>query len=586
MKVLFIYTNLQSIQFYHYHQGLGWLSAVLKQAGHRTELIYLDQEISPEQLVEKVKKISPDLIGFSSITLQYQFTKHYAQALKSELKIPMVIGGIHSTIAPEQVLADDLFDFLVQGEGEYPLLELVQALEQDKDWRNIKNLWWREENQIKSNPLRPLIELDQLPFPDRELFDEQRLLLENNYQVPMMASRGCPFACSYCCNTVLTQLAKQAGGRWHRRRSVEKVIQELVSVHKRYPNLKSVFFADEVFTSNKQWVREFCVEYKNNFKTPFQVYIRVGTVDYELLRLMKETGLYSILVGVESGNERIRREVLNRKMSNQQIREVFRWADELGIESWSAVMIGVPGETEKTIRETIKLVQKISPHHLQLSMFQPFPLTPLYEQCLKQGLLPEGDATNIYLNQPRLNLPELSKEKLSALYSEFQALGWLLEAKKGKKGYFDLSSEFDRARIQPGGEGFVKLWLVRIKGEDRLSILIHPPSKVSWQVKLRPDSKLRFGAGFSSDVWDKPGAGAYYLVRVKPRLGKPETIFSSYLDPKHNPEERKWNDFEVSLAKFGANKIELILETRTDGPNDWCVAFWSRPYLVQEGSEQ
>jgi len=199
--------------------------------------------------------------------------------------------------------------------------------------------------------------------------------------------------------------------------------------------------------------------------------------------------------------------------------------------------------------------------------------------------MPQGEATAIYLNQPRLSLPGISREKLHAIYEEFIALGWLWEAKKGAQGYFDLSAHFDEAAVEQGGENFVKLWLVRILGQDRLSMLIHPPSKVSWKLKLQPGSRLRFGAGFSPDVWDQPGGGCWHEVKVKTRFGREETVFSQYIDPKHRPEDRRWLDFEVDLSRLGEKKIELMLETRTDGANDYCVALWSRPHLVTAGSE-
>jgi anaerobic magnesium-protoporphyrin IX monomethyl ester cyclase len=583
MRILLIYPDIHTIQFYHFQHGLAWISAVLKKAGHNVGLLYINAEPGETELVESVKKFKPDLVGISSTTLQYQFTRRYAKAIRENLKLPLVLGGIHATIATEEVLNEGLFDFLVRCEGEYPLLELAEALHAGKDFRAIKNLAWRENGENRINPVREPVDLDLLLPPDRELFDEDRLLAENDGQFTMMASRGCIFACSYCCNTVLTELA---GGvkKWHRYRRVESVIDEIELAKQRRPDIKSIIFFDEVFTANRKWIREFCREYiKRGINIPYQVYLRVGTVDFDTLKLMRESGLYSILIGVESGDERVRREVLNRRMPDQKIIDIFKWSDQLGIITWSLNMIGVPGDTEESLRKTIELNTRLVPSHLQLAVYQPFPGTPLYERCVKEGLILEGEATAVLLNQPRLNLPGLSRERIGQIYDEFLAKGWQWEAIKGSQGYFDLSASFEQAGVQAGGENFVKLWLVRVLGEDRLSILIHPPSRVTWKMKLKPGSKLRFGASFSPDVWDKPGAGCHYLVKVKTRFGGEETVFSKYLDPKHDPAQRKWTDFEVDLAKFKDKKIELVLETATDGPNDWAVAFWSRPHLVAGG---
>jgi len=585
MRILLIYPDINTIQFYSFQHGLAWISATLKQGGHQVDLLYIEKEISEQELLAQVKKIDPGLIGISSTTLQYQFTRKYGKALKEHLKIPLVLGGIHATIAAGEVLNEDIFDFLVRAEGERPLLELAQALQAGKDFRDIKNLAWREKGENKINPVREPVDLDEIPAPDRGLFDEERLLRENDQQFVLMASRGCPFACSYCCNTVLSEMS---GGprKWHRYRRVENVIKEIELALKRRPGIRSIMFFDEIFTADKKWVREFCEAYKKaGINLPWRMFLRVGTVDFETLKLMRESGLYSILVGVESGDERIRREVLNRRMSNEKIEELYKWSDQLGLETWSLCMIGVPGDTEETIRKTMALIKRILPNHLQLSIFQPFPGTPLYQRCVEEGMLAQGEATAILLNQPRLNLPGISRERLKQVYDEFLSKGWLWQAQKGSKGYLDLSAQFDQARIEAGGENFVKLWLVRICGEDRLSILIHPPSRVTWKADLKPDTKLRFGASFSPDVWDKPGGGCHYLVKVKTRFGGEDTVFSKYLDPKHDPAQRRWMDFEVDLSKFKDKKIEIALETKTDGPNDWAVAFWSRPHLVSGGSE-
>jgi len=586
VRILLIYPDIQTIQFYHFPHGLTWVSAVLKQAGHKVDLLYINRELSAEEVAAEAGKFSPELVGMSSVTLQYQYTLPYARAIKEQLKVPVILGGIHATITPETVLREGVFDFITRGEGEYPMAELAKALEKGGDWRPIQNLGFRERGQIRLNPVREPVNLDELPPPDRGLFDEDRLLLENDGQFTMMASRGCLFACSYCCNTVLSELA---GGvkKWHRYRKAANVVAEIAAAKKRRPDVKSIIFMDEVFNVDRQWVREFCEAYGGSgLKIPYQIYVRVGTLDLELLKLMRDSGLYSILIGVESGDERIRREVLNRKMSDQKIIDTFQWADQLGIETWSLDMIGVPGDTEQSIRKTIELNKILKPNHLQLSVFQPFPGTPLYEKCMEEGLIPEGEATAVLLNQPRLQLPGLSRERIGELYEEFIGLGRLWEAKKSPKGYLDLSAEFDRARVQSGGDRFVMLWLVRVEGKDRIAVLIHPPSRVSWKVKLKPGSGLRFGASFSPDVWDKPGEGCWYTVKVKPRFGKEETVFSEYVDPKHKPEQRKWVDFEVDLARFGGKKVELILETRVDKSNDYCVALWSRPHLVSGRGDQ
>jgi anaerobic magnesium-protoporphyrin IX monomethyl ester cyclase len=584
VRILLLYPDIQTIQFYHFQHGLASISAVLKERGHKVDLLYLQRELNEEELTAEVKKYSPDLVGISATTLQHQFAKAFAKTIKDRLRTPVVLGGIHATIAPEEVLKEGLFDFIVRGEGEYPLLELVEALEKGRDWRGIQNLGWMENGGVRLNPVRPPVDLDELPFPDRELFDEDRLLFENDGQVSIMSGRGCPFACTYCCNSALGRLSGGAG-KWVRRVSVGRILQEVEYLHKRRPKLKSLIFFDELFTTDRKWIESFCDGYRAGRRTPFRIFARPDTVDLAMLQRMRDAGLYSVIVGVESGDERLRREVMNRKMSNEEVVRVFQWCDELGIEAWCFFMIGVPQETEASIRKSIELARVLKPSHLQLAIFQPFPGTVLHDYCARNSLLLDRPASTIFLNQCRVKMENLTPEQFDRLYQEFKGVAIELEAKKSAAGYFDLASEYGQAQVQAGGDKFVELWLVRIAGVDRVAILIHPPSRVSWKLKLKPGSKLKFGAGFSPDVWDKPGEGCWYLVKVKTRFGKEETVFSKYLDPKHNVNERKWNDFEVDLSKFKDKKIEITLETKVDGNNEYCVAFWSGPHLVSEGSE-
>ena len=582
MKVLLIYPDIQTIQFPHFQHGLASISAVLKQAGHQTALLYLHRELENQAFLDQVLAQTPDLVAFSATTMQYLYARRYAAALKAATRLPLILGGIHATVAPEAVLEDQVFEVLVRAEGEYPLLDYLTALETGRDPSRIPNLWLRRpDGSIQKNPLRPPLDLEKLPLVDRELFDNDILMRQNDRQVPIMASRGCPYACTYCCNSVLAELAGGAKNLVRQRR-VESVMAEIADLHRRYPDLKSLIFMDEIFTIHKPWVREFCAAYRKSFTAPFQIFLRVETIDRETLKILREAGLYSIIVGVESGNERIRREVLNRRMSNEQIIRVFAWADELGIETWDFNMIGLPGETEAEVRETMELNRRIKPHHIQVSIFYPFPGTPIHRRCQAEGLLPKEHTTSVFHNLPTLELPGLSRSRLRELFAEFRALAMQIEAGKTPLGYLDLTAEFERASVQSGGPEFVALWQVRIEGEDRICLLLHPPSSAGYNLEIKPRSRLVFGMAFSPDVWDNPGGGCIYRVRVKAPWRKEKVVFEREFDPKHRPEERKWVEAEVDLSEFGGKTATLTLETATpNGPNDYCVAFWSRPHLIQ-----
>jgi anaerobic magnesium-protoporphyrin IX monomethyl ester cyclase len=583
MKLLFIYNDIKTGQYLHFQHGIGSISSVLKQGGHSTSLLYLSQEISQEELIRRVEKLKPDLIGFSTGTHQWRFVREYSRWLKDSLKLPIICGGIHPTLAPEEVISEPGIDMLCRGEGEHVLLELANNMEEGKDITQIQNLWIKgPRDDIIKNPLRPLIpDLDSLPFPDRDLYDYGNLLKENAYEHMLMASRGCPYRCSYCCSPALNQLYSGKGPPV-RTRSPQNVIEELTMLQYKY-RVESFFFMDETFTLNHRWLSEFCQLYQGRFIKPFKVFVRVETVNEEILRLLKETGCSTLLIGVESGNEEIRRKIMNRGMKNEDIIRVFQMADKIGIKTWNFNLLGVPGETKETIQETIDLNIKISPDHIQNSVFFPYPGTELYNLCEREGYLTGEERTSYFDDRPVINLPTISREEIQRYFGDFRQLAFLLQARKAKLGYYDFISNFELARVNSEDSAYVKLALIRILGDERLCVFAHPTTRLQYKLRLKPDSVLRFGIALSPLVWSPEKGGGTKFTITASNLLKEKPVFSKFIDPKNDPEDRIWHDFELDLSNLRGKNIKLNFITSTqEGKNSYCWAIWSRPHLVQK----
>lgn len=182
MRITFVYLDLAtdnpSYSGYFYH-GIAYLSAVLKKAGFQTNLIQLTKEISSVEFQERIKTLKPDLIGFSATSHMFPFVQKYAAAAKEITAVPIICGGVHPTLCPEEVLADKNIDMICRGEGELALLELCQKMEKGEPIENIENIWVKKDGKIYKNKIRPVItDLDSLPFPDREIFDYPNLNLE------------------------------------------------------------------------------------------------------------------------------------------------------------------------------------------------------------------------------------------------------------------------------------------------------------------------------------------------------------------------------------------------------------------------
>ncbi len=419
MKILFIYTDIdvkggaQSFQF-----GIAVLSAFLKQNGHQIYLHYMYPKYKPKKLVEKIKNFKPRLIGFFSTTPQFKYIRKILDDVPLEKDIFTICGGPHVTMEPESLESIPRLDAICRGEGEHALLELVEALENKQDITKIKNLWIRRNGRVYRNPARPFIEnLDDLPFADRELFPYQSVINSDFGIALFMFTRGCPYNCSYCSNDALSRIQQ---GKYVRFRSVDSCIQEIKGVISNY-KVKSLYFNDDIFTLNKEFVFEFCKKYRAQIHLPFDINARVETTTSEVCKKLKQAGCRRINIGIESGNPYIRNKVLNRKMSNEQIIDAFSIARQAGLKTKSFNMVGFPHETPQHFQDTVKLNAKIKPDSVILSIFDPYPGTKLGDECRSMGwidskrmrreLVPRTDTI--------LNLPDFSRKKILKCYKEF-----------------------------------------------------------------------------------------------------------------------------------------------------------------------
>lgn len=399
MKVLFFYRNAEWL-------GIEYLSSAAKKAGHKTELIFDpgagDVEYKfkiiekffdlTEKMVDRARRYSPDLIAFSCLTNLYPWVSKMAGRLKRDLDVPIIVGGMHPTILPNFVIQNPNIDIICIGEGEEPLVELLNSMEKGEIDYTIKNLWFKKEGQIIKNPPRLLIQdLDALPFPDKDLFKKYGCFSGRLY---VMTGRGCPNQCTYCFNSYYRKLLCANNARYVRRRSVENVIRELIFFKNKY-KLKEIFFYDDIFTINDVWIREFCRLYKQHIHLPFKILVHPQMIKKEIMGLLKDAGCIYVDIGLESGSEEIRYKLLKRNMSNQDIINTAKILKEAGIKFCTLNIVGFPNETREQMWETYKLNEAMKSDGVIVSIFYPYPKTELADYCLENKFLGKEDYEKI-----------------------------------------------------------------------------------------------------------------------------------------------------------------------------------------------
>lgn len=386
MRVLLVYPNITGHE--STHQGLMSISAYLQQQQHTISLIDFTLSKSTSSHLSKVIKFKPDLVGFTATSGMFKPAIEFASLIKTKISVPIIFGGPHATVVPENVIKEQAVDIICINEGEEASRELLHRMANGEDYLNIQNLWVKQNSTIYKNPVRPLIsDLDTLPFPHYDLFDMETYLSVRNGAIDMITGRGCPYQCTYCINHEIQQIQCQKGKEFIRKNSVDYVIQHIASVINKY-HVRFIAFEDDLFTMHKEWVIEFSKHYKKYFShIPFSCNNRVETGNERFFKYLKEAGCVNVHMGIESGDENIRKVLLKRNMSDKKIFSAFESAKHVGLKTTSYNILGLPFETEKQIKKTITLNRKLKPDHIGVSIFCPYPGTHLYKLCVKDDLI-------------------------------------------------------------------------------------------------------------------------------------------------------------------------------------------------------
>lgn len=419
--------------------GLRCLSAHMKSLGHQVKVVFLpdyreemadlrdqDYRYRPELLSEIADHCRDSgLIGISLMTYCFERVAQLSDYLRQHLGLPVIWGGIHATIRPEECLAHA--DFVCRGEGEAALAQLAAALENGQPVTGIANLTFRQAGQVIQNPLAPLVQdLDAYPRPDYDLKDHyyaplarpplkrmdvvafKTLMASNPLSSPereeivyqTMASRGCPYHCTYCCNNLLRQLyAKQKYVRFLR---VETLISELKQITESFPFLNVIVFSDDsFFSAPMSWLKRFAQAYHREINLPFRCLASPLAISEEKLALLTGVGLRGLQVGIQTGSDRTRK-LYQREASGAQVLKaskiLARFIPPMEPPKYD-IIIDNPYETQEDIQDTLRLLMEIPPpYQVQQFSLVFIPGTDLYTRAAQDGLI-RDERRQIYRKQ-------------------------------------------------------------------------------------------------------------------------------------------------------------------------------------------
>lgn len=407
------------------NRGVRYIAAVLRRNGFEAHLVFLKRWVNnqlrmptpreEELLAELMGRIDPVLVGFGFGAPYFRLVKSLTERLRKSTGACMLWGGVFPTICPEDCIPHA--DAVCVGEGEYPTLDLACALRDGRDFSAIPNLWVRNAAGIARNPPRPLIaDLDTLPFPDYMqpgawFIEDDRLQardpVADTVEYRIYPTRGCPYACTYCHNSVLREVFRDRG-RYYRTRSVPGIIAELEYARRILPRIRRVKFDGDVFAFSKAWLAEFAREYARRIGIRFELLTYPGELDEEDLALLKSAGLCKIQTGLQSGSDREVQAIYGRSSKAADIRELTRIVHRVGIAVVYDIIFDNPLATMTDKRAMVELVLELErPFSVYLYSLTVFPKTSLARELLARGLIRpedvEGQASKSF-RQFRLSL--------------------------------------------------------------------------------------------------------------------------------------------------------------------------------------
>lgn len=389
--------------------GLLYIAAVLEEKHSVRVIDGSVGKITSEDIKRVITDWKPDIVGLTSYTSTFYKVANLCEMVKKiNHTIITIIGGPHATACPDDSIKSEYVDYVVVGEGEKTIKELVETIESKGDISTVKGIYYKKDKVVFSTPRQErLTDLDILPYParhfvDRNLYQPSVMHFKRLPVFSIMCGRGCPFKCTFCsCSKVFHGKVVV--------RSVTSVMEEIKFLVDKY-GAKEIMFWDDTFGLYKKWIYELC-ELIKPLKITWSCWMRVDLVNQDLLKAMADSGCWNISYGVESGNQLVL-DTIKKGFHIEDIKNAFRWTHEAGMEARGTLILGLPNDTWETMMDTITIAIEIEADYAQFQLLTPYPGTELWDTLSTYGEISISDLSKYTIWFPVFVAKGLTKESL------------------------------------------------------------------------------------------------------------------------------------------------------------------------------
>ncbi len=609
MKAVFFYPEVCSEYRFPDWLEIGTAAAMLRARGWKVESAYLKSPRQTQDILRRAAAAEPNLLVAMIALDQEGFALDFLQQFRALRPQALVAGcGTWASFHAEKAVVSRVLDAAIAAEWEPALDEFAAALAGGGSYTNLAGMILRNPTSGATVvPPRPPFPAEQLPAPARDLFPYRDVLSLNGGEMPIGASRGCPFRCAFCHEPLYAMMQTsgpggQGGGGGqggaggaapaaHRARNPQAVVEEGAQLAGAFDPERFVF-VDSMFPWEESWLRDFSAGWADEVRRPFTVTTALELAKPAVLDLLHEAGCDRVVLGIEVGDDHFRRTIANRNLGNSALLQFRQLLDERGIEMITTNLLGLPHETPALLDATVELNHSLDPIEIRTRILVPVPGSPVGETIAREKIeMNERTPQVVDPDVSVLRLPSLSQQDISRAYDRLALLDGVLKAHRRHASppvYADLIERFAEGKLRSPWRRAVRIATWRRNRIPREALALRAPSEIVFDLDARPNSAFAFGITAEPTL---RGLRCAYPIQFSLKLtqgSRTIRLFRKHLLPAFDPDARRWHDYLFPLRDISPGPFRLVLQVQMDnhdlenlGAGEEIWGGWSNPCLIE-----